>query len=216
MGRFGQIAFTPTVKALQERMGSRSIYARGERAGETAEDVIGEDEAAFLAERDSFYMASVGETGWPYVQHRGGPKGFVKVLDEHTLGFADFRGNLQYISAGNVSGDDRVALIFVDYPHRARIKILARVSLVTAAEAPEILARLEDPGYNARVERGFVLRVEGVEWNCPKHITPRFTEDEVRSGVAPLLARLEALEEENRTLRAELARVKAPATAGSR
>ncbi len=208
MGRFGQIAFTPTVKALQERMGSRATYARGEYPGE-AVDLVGAQEAAFLAERDSFYMASVGETGWPYVQHRGGPKGFVRVLDEHTLGFADFRGNRQYISAGNLTSDDRVALIFVDYAHQARLKVLARVSIVTTASAPEVLARLELPDYNARVERGFVLRVEGLDWNCPKHITPRFTEDEVRSGVAPLLAKLEALEADNRALRAELARVTA-------
>ena len=182
-------------------MGTRRAYSRIEATGD-APDALGEDEATFLAERDSFYMASVSESGWPYIQHRGGPKGFVRVLDEHTFGFADYRGNRQYISVGNVSKDDRVALIFVDYPNRARLKVLAHASLVTKDDAPETLAKLVVPGYDARVERGFVLKVEGFDWNCPQHITPRFTEDEVRASVAPLLARLEALEKENAELRA--------------
>ena len=131
MSRFASIAFTPRVKAEQERMGSRRAYARTDSAD--APDVLGEVEEEFLAARDSFYMASVGETGWPYIQHRGGPKGFVKVIDPHTIGFADYRGNKQYVSLGNVRGDDRVALIFVDYPNRARLKVLARASVVTAA-----------------------------------------------------------------------------------
>jgi len=205
MGRFGQIAFTPSVKAVQERMGSRKAYARFE-SGEAGPDVLGETEAAFLAERDSFYMASVGESGWPYLQHRGGPKGFVRVLDPHTLGFADYRGNRQYISVGNVARDDRVALIFVDYPNRARLKIFAHASLVTAAGAPGVLARLAIPGYDARVERGFVLKVQGFDWNCSQHITPRFTENEVRTSVAPLLVKIEELETENCKLRASIAR----------
>ena len=205
MGRFGQIAFTPSVKAVQERMGSRKAYARFE-SGEAGPDVLGGTEAAFLAERDSFYMASVGESGWPYLQHRGGPKGFVRVLDPHTLGFADYRGNRQYISVGNVARDDRVALIFVDYPNRARLKIFAHASLVTAAGAPGVLARLAIPGYDARVERGFVLKVQGFDWNCSQHITPRFTENEVRTSVAPLLVKIEELETENCKLRASTAR----------
>jgi len=205
MGRFGQIAFTPSVKAVQERMGSRKAYARFE-SGEAGPDVLGGTEAAFLAERDSFYMASVGESGWPYLQHRGGPKGFVRVLDPHTLGFADYRGNRQYISVGNVARDDRVALIFVDYPNRARLKIFAHASLVTAAGAPGVLARLAIPGYDARVERGFVLKVQGFDWNCSQHITPRFTENEVRTSVAPLLVKIEELETENCKLRASIAR----------
>lgn len=207
MGRFASIAFTPRVKAEQERMGSRRAYARSDGVG--APDALGEDEAAFLAERDSFYMASLGETGWPYIQHRGGPKGFVKMIDPHTIGFADYRGNKQYISLGNVAGDDRVALIFVDYPNRARLKVLARASVITAASAPEVFAALaagtsED---GARIERAFVLRVEGFDWNCPQHITPRFTEDEVRESVAPLVAKLEAAEADNRKLRAALAKL---------
>jgi predicted pyridoxine 5'-phosphate oxidase superfamily flavin-nucleotide-binding protein len=205
MGRFANIAFTPRVKAEQQRQGSRRAYAHSDEP--VAPDALGEDEGAFLAARDSFYMASVGETGWPYIQHRGGPKGFVKVIDPHTIGFADYRGNRQYVSVGNVGGDDRVALIFVDYPNRARLKVLAHASVVSAASAPAVIAALTaGDGGGARVERAFVLRVEGFDWNCPQHITPRFTEDEVREGVAPLLAKLEAAEAELRQLRASLAR----------
>jgi len=200
MGRFAEIAFTPRVKAVQARMGSRDAYARQE-AGCAGQDRLGEEEAAFLAERDSFYMASLGSGGWPYIQHRGGPKGFVRVLDPHTLGFADYRGNRQYVSVGNVEEDDRVALIFVDYPARARLKVLAHAS---ATLDPAVLARLTDPAYGARVERAFVLRVEGFDWNCPQHITPRFTEEEMESAAAKLLAKLDALEAENRELRARL------------
>ena len=207
MGRFASIAFTPRVKAEQDRMGSRSTYARVDRA--EAPDALGDSEEEFLAARDSFYLASVGETGWPYIQHRGGPKGFVKVLDPHTIGFADYRGNKQYISLGNVGGDERVALIFVDYPNRRRLKLLARASVVTAASAPSAFATLTAAAAQdgARIERAFTLRVEGFDWNCPQHITPRFTEDEVRERVAPLLAKLEAAEADNRELRAAIAKL---------
>ena len=152
MGKFGNIAFTPAVKALQAQMGSRSAYARTDQ--NTARDAIGADEITFLAERDSFYMASVGETGWPYIQHRGGPKGFVRVLDEHTIAFADFRGNRQYISVGNVGANDRVALIFVDYPNRARLKILAHARVVTPETNRALFEKLDLGDYQAKVERG--------------------------------------------------------------
>jgi predicted pyridoxine 5'-phosphate oxidase superfamily flavin-nucleotide-binding protein len=205
MGRFAEIAFTAAVKAVQEQMGSRKAYSRIARSGEMA-DALGEDESAFIAQRDSFYIASVSETGWPYVQHRGGPKGFVRVLDEHTLGFAYYRGNRQYVSIGNISKNDRVALIFVDYPHRARLKILAHASVVTEADSPETLRKLIVPSYQAHVERGLVLKVDGFDWNCPQHITPRFTEEEVQEAASPLLARIEALEHENGELRRLLRR----------
>lgn len=198
MGRFAEIAFTPAVKAVQTRMRSRAAYARLARADGTP-DRLGEDEVAFLAARDSFYLASVGEGGWPYVQHRGGPPGFVRVLDAETIAFADYRGNRQYVSVGNVAGDERVAMIVVDYANRARLKVLARASVT---EEPEILARVIDPAYAARVERAFVLRVEGLDWNCPQHITPRYTAREVEDATAPLRRRLAELEEENRRLRA--------------
>jgi predicted pyridoxine 5'-phosphate oxidase superfamily flavin-nucleotide-binding protein len=203
MGRFANLAFTPAVKAVQARLGSRRAYARLD--GATTPDAIGEDEAAFIQARDSFYLASVGETGWPYVQHRGGRKGFVKVLDEHTLGFADLRGNRQYVSVGNVERDDRVALLFMDYPNRARLKVLARAKIVTRDSDPDRLAKLVDDDTRDRVERGFVLAVEGFDWNCPQYITPRFTEEEIEAALAPMVARLESLEAENRELRARLA-----------
>ena len=125
---------------------------------------LGPDEIAFIRERDSFYMASVSETGWPYIQHRGGPKGFVRVIDVRTIAFADLRGNRQYISLSNVKHDDRVALIFMDYPNRARLKVLARAKIVPAV---------------APAERTFVLAIEAIDWNCPRHITPRYTLEEI-------------------------------------
>ena len=177
MRGFSRIAFTPAVKAMQERMGNRPAYARLER-GADGPDTLGDDEIAFLGERDSFYLASIGESGWPYIQHRGGPKGFVRVLDGRMLAFADLRGNRQYVSVGNVAGDDRVALIFVDYPNRARMKILAHAKIVTRLEDPETFARVAG---DAPAERVFLLRIEGFDWNCPQHITPRFTE-RMKSG----------------------------------
>jgi hypothetical protein len=138
-------------------------------------------------------MATVSETGWPYVQHRGGPVGFVRVLDARTIGFADFRGNRQYVSVGNLMRDDRVSLLFMDYPNRARLKVLGRVSLIRR-EQREILDRLEVSSYRARVERGFLIRVEAFDWNCPQHITQRFTLAEVEEATAPLRRRIAELE----------------------
>ena len=193
MGRhFAQTAFTDRVKALQEVPGSRAGYARFEGAEEPF-DGLGPAEAAFLAARDSFYLATVSETGWPYVQHRGGPPGFVRVLDERTIGFADFRGNRQYVSVGNLA-DDRVALILVDYPRRRRLKILGHAHAVTAEADPALLRRLEVEGYRAKVERGLIIAVAAFDWNCPQHITPRFTEAEIVAAVAPLHARIAELE----------------------
>jgi hypothetical protein len=185
MSRFHTITFTPEVRAIQEQMGSRRSYARIPPA--EAPDVLGPDEQAFIGERDSFYMASVGAGGWPYVQHRGGPRGFVRVLDERTLAFADYRGNRQYISVGNVTRDDRVALIFMDYPNRTRLKLLARVAMHPPEAYPDV--RLEP---DAKIERVFVLTVEGFDWNCPQHITPRYTEDEIAEILGPRIAALEA------------------------
>jgi predicted pyridoxine 5'-phosphate oxidase superfamily flavin-nucleotide-binding protein len=193
---FMEIAFTPQVQAEQERRGSRAGYARLD-AGERHHDRLGPEEAAFIGARDSFYMATVGETGWPYVQHRGGPEGFVRVLDETTLGFADFRGNRQYVSLGNLAGDDRAAFFFMDYANRTRLKLLGRVR---ATEDPALLARLAAPGYPGKVERGFLIEVAGFDWNCPQHITPRFTATQVEAAAAPLRARAELLEQRLREM----------------
>jgi predicted pyridoxine 5'-phosphate oxidase superfamily flavin-nucleotide-binding protein len=192
--RFAELAFTPKVRALQEIQGSRGNYARMEQ-GEPFNDTLTEHEVQFIATRDSLYMASVSETGWPYVQHRGGPPGFVKVIDSTTIGFADFRGNRQYVSVGNLSGVDQVAMIFVDYPSRSRLKLLGHAQIV-GPEQTELLARLKTPGYRAKVERGFLVRIAAFDWNCPQHITPRFTEAQVATAMAPLRARIEMLEQE--------------------
>ena len=193
MGRkFAEIASTETVKNVQAAQGSRRGYAKVERDGAPG-DRLGPDEAAFIGARDSFYMATVSETGWPYMQHRGGPAGFVKVLDEGTIGFADFRGNRQYVSVGNLLGDDRVSLFFMDYPNRARLKILGRVRLVGEG-SPELMARLQTPGHDATVERGFVIGIEAFDWNCPQHITPRYTLDQVETATAALRSRIADLE----------------------
>jgi uncharacterized protein len=195
---FGGIAFTSAVQAEQERMGSRTAYARWE-GGPESQDRLGEHEAAFIATRDSAYMATVGETGWPYMQHRGGPPGFIKVLDETTLGFADFRGNRQYVSVGNLTGNDRVALFFMDYPRRARLKLLGHARTVERKDDPELMARLATPGYKATMERAIIISVEAFDWNCSQHITPRFTADEISAAVAPLHDRIRELEEQLRT-----------------
>lgn len=159
-------------------------------------------EAAFISARDSFYLASMSQTGWPYVQHRGGPPGFLRVLDERTLGFADYRGNRQYLTLGAIADDDRVALILMDYPRRRRLKILAHMSAHDLTAEPELAARLATSGYRGVAERGFTLRLEAFDWNCPQHITPRFTAAEIEAASAPLHARIAALEAENAQLRA--------------
>lgn len=202
--RFAEIAFTPTVKKAQEELGSRNAYARMESVPETRNHRLSEAEAEFIAARNSFYMATVSETGWPYIQHRGGPTGFVRVLDETTIGFADFRGNRQYISLGNLMNEDRVSLFFMDYPNKARLKLFGRAKIV-GLDDQTTLSRLEMPDYRARVERGFLIKVEGFDWNCPQHITERYTLDEVRVVTAPLTSRIAELE-------AELARLRTAAS----
>ena len=201
--KFLDIASTPSVRAAQAANGSREMWEKFK--GHRTFDRFTDDEVAFIAARDSFYMATVSETGWPYVQHRGGPRGFLKVLDEKTLGFADFRGNLQYISVGNLAANDRASLILVDYPNRARLKILAHVEMRSIAADSELAERLAVPGYKAKLERACLLALETFDWNCPQHITPRYTIDEVQAAVAPLQARIAELEEENRVLRAHAA-----------
>ena len=190
--KFTEITFTPKVKAFQERHGSRRTYSRNE-VGASHHDSLGDSEAQFVAARDSFYMASVGETGWPYVQHRGGPPGFLRVLDDKTIGFADYRGNRQYISVGNFGSDCRVSLFLIDYPNRARLKILGRARVVDPVEG-ETLEKLSQPEYGARVERGILISVEAFDWNCSQHITPRFTIPEIEEKTSLLRQRIIQLE----------------------
>lgn len=199
---FLAIATTPSVLAAQVANGSAGMY---DKPGHRRADHFTSTEVDFIAARDSFYMASVSETGWPYVQHRGGPSGFLKVLDETTLAFPEFRGNRQYLSLGNTAADSRVALILMDYAHRRRLKLYARIEARELPLDPELAERLSMPGYRGVVERAFVLHLEGFDWNCPQHITPRFTEAEVTSASAALTGRLAELETENAALRAALA-----------
>jgi ferredoxin-NADP reductase/predicted pyridoxine 5'-phosphate oxidase superfamily flavin-nucleotide-binding protein len=179
---FAKIAFTPNVQAAQARMGSRDAY-RSTELGEPEVVELGSYEVAFIGARDSFYQGTVGESGWPYVQHRGGPPGFLKVLDGKTIGYADFSGNRQYISVGNLDGDDRVSLFLMDYPAQRRLKIWGRARLIDEDTEPSLIARLESPDYRARVERGVLITVEAFDWTCPKYITPRFTDREIRELV---------------------------------
>ncbi len=176
--KYTAVTFTPSVKEAQEHYGSRATAAKVE-AWELDDEHLSEDERSFVAARDSFYLATVNEDGWPYVQFRGGPPGFLKVIDERTLGYADFRGNLQYISMGNLRKDDRVSLFFMDYPNRRRLKILARTEVFDAADRPDLVEHLRDPDYRATVERVVLFHVVAFDWNCPQHITPRFTQDEL-------------------------------------
>ena len=191
--KFAELAFTDSVKNIQSDQGSRKSYARME-VGDDYNDVLGPNEAQFIAARDSFYMATVSETGWPYVQHRGGPTGFVKVLDDRTLGFADFRGNRQYVSAGNLSRNDRVSLFFMDYPNKTRLKLLGRVRTLEPAEQG-ILQKLSlDDRHQVRTERGFLISVEAFDWNCPQYITSRFTRAEVDQEILSLQSTIVDLE----------------------
>ena len=198
---FGSLVFTPVVKALQEKYGSRRQYARMESSSGASPDRLGPEEIAFIAERDSFYMATIGASGWPYVQHRGGPKGFLKVVDERTIAFADFRGNKQFISTGNLATDNRVALIMVDYPAQARLKILGRAEIREGEPVGDWIDLHEKSGYKAVVERVYTIRIEAYDWNCPQHITPRFTAEQIQEALAPLQRRLQELELENQKLR---------------
>lgn len=209
INRFLQIASTPSVRSAREKQGSAAGYARFDGTldpdGPVAHDRLGAAEVEFIVRRDGFYIASVSETGWPYVQFRGGPPGFLQVLDDRTLGFADFRGNRQYITVGNVGRNDRVALFLMDYAHRRRLKLFGRIALVEAGNDPGLGARLAVPGYAARVERAALITVEGFDWNCPQHITPRFTEAELADVLGPLNRRLEELQAENERLKSALA-----------
>jgi predicted pyridoxine 5'-phosphate oxidase superfamily flavin-nucleotide-binding protein len=191
---FGQIAFTPAVQALQCEYGSRAAYAR---AASQPGEGLGDVETQFLSNADSFYLATVSETGWPYVQHRGGPRGFLKVVSPTRLAFADFRGNRQYVSAGNASRNDRVAVIVVDYARQQRLKLLGHLRFDGVETAdPELVFAVELPDYRARVERVAVIDVEAFDWNCPQHITERHTRAEVEAALLPLRERIAQLESE--------------------
>jgi predicted pyridoxine 5'-phosphate oxidase superfamily flavin-nucleotide-binding protein len=178
---FTKFAFTKSVKEAQEQYGSRKSYARMEESGDRY--ILTEQEISFIAARDSFYMATVGENGWPYVQFRGGPKGFLKILDDTTLGIADFRGNRQYISVGNINSSKKASLFLIDYPSKRRLKIWAEAEVLETNEYPELLVKLSLPDYEEVIERLIVFKVQAYDWNCPQYITPRFTEEEIKQWI---------------------------------
>jgi uncharacterized protein len=180
--KFAKTMFSPAAKLLQQQHGSRAQYERLAALG-SRDEALGEFEQQFIAARDSFYLGSVTQDGWPYIQHRGGPAGFLHVLDGRTLAFADFAGNKQYITAGNLATNDRVALFLMDYPHQARLKIIGHARLVELGEDPVLEAKLQQPADPAKIERIFVISVVAYDWNCSQHITPRFTEEEFARGI---------------------------------
>jgi len=203
---YGKLAFTDAVKALQDEHGSRRTYDRMEKMHVTTG--FSSNEIAFIENQDHFFMASFGENGYPYIQHRGGPAGFLNVLDAKTLAFVDFTGNKQYISMGNLQTNPNVALILVSYPQRARLKVYAKARIVALTDDPSLFDRIDPDAYPHRPERMLVLDVQAFDWNCPQHITPRYTVADIEAAFAPQKAHLAKLEAENHALKAELARIK--------
>lgn len=195
------IAFTASVKAVQKRMGSRKQYERMENSGGW-ENAITKDLADFIGERDSFYIATASAGGRPYIQHRGGPKGFLKVLDDRTLAFADFAGNRQYISVGNLAENNQAFLLFMDYASQTRVKIWGTAEVID--DDPRLLKQLTDSGYKGKPERAIRFHVEAWDINCRQHIHQRFTKEEVDSIVHPLRNRLAELEAKNKVLKSKI------------
>lgn len=177
MKNFTKQAFTPSVQALQSKYGSRKAYERMETSGDRYQ--LGPTEISFIQSRDSFYLSTVGDNGWPYLQHRGGAPGFLRVLNETTIAMPDYSGNRQYISAGNLHDNEKACLFLTDYPSQQRLKIWAHAKVHFAENDPELAPPLEDPHYPARIERVFTFDIQGYDWNCPKHITPRFTKKQI-------------------------------------
>lgn len=201
---FPSIAFTPEVRSMQQRMGSADGYARFLSDERNGGDEIGPREAQFISLRDGFFQATVSSSGWPYVQFRGGKPGFLKVLDSRTIGFADVRGNRQYISAGNLTTNDRISMILMDYPNQARLKILGNVELVDAGDNPELTEKLRPRDGTHKIERLFIIRIAALDWNCPQHIPQRFTLAELEPVHAEMRNQIAALQAENEALRNQL------------
>jgi predicted pyridoxine 5'-phosphate oxidase superfamily flavin-nucleotide-binding protein len=196
---YQSLAFTAAVKEMQERMGSRAAYARIEKS--TYVNGLTEHEIDFIGRRDGFYMATISENGFPYIQHRGGPKGFVKVLDARRLGLIDFKGNAQYISVGNIATHSNVSLIMVDYPARARLKIFAKAKMVNLEDDSALYELLDLKGYKFKPERMMVFDVEAYDWNCPQNITPRYTVEDMEAIYTSQLDYINQLEAELKALK---------------
>lgn len=202
MSYFGEIAFGASSKAKQEKAGSREAYDRLEKTGRY--DGLTNYEASFIGQRDSFYMASITESGFPYIQHRGGPKGFLKVLDAKRLGFVDFKGNKQYISTGNFETNPNVSLFLMDYPHKIRLKIFAKAEVVVLEDNAELYEKLDLKDYKFKPEQMIIFHVESFDWNCPQHISPRYTAEEIETIFKPQRERIVELEAEIELLKAQI------------
>jgi uncharacterized protein len=196
--------FTDAARAMQAADGSRASYARMEEGADGSTDLISEKEAAFIAARNSFYIASVTADGWPYMQHRGGKPGFLKTLPGNRIGFADYRGNRQHISTTNLIAEPRASLFLMDYAAQRRLKLIGHATIVSAADDAALVASLMPEGSAAIAERAYIIDVIGFDWNCPQHITPRFSEEDVRQAIRPLTTELNQLRAEVQALRAQL------------
>ncbi len=196
--------FNDAVKVLQERHGSRAAYLKMDAGADGTPDTLTDKELGYIALRDSFYMASVNADGWPYMQHRGGPAGFLRHIEGNRIGFADYRGNKQYISTANLAGNDRVSLFLMDYPNKDRLKLVGHAHSIELADDPALVTSLMSEGYRAVPERAFLIDVIGWEWNCSQHITPRFTEAEISAAIQPMAAEINQLRAENAALRTQL------------
>ena len=199
---FAEIAFTDAVKKLQENHGSRSNYERMEKFNII--DGLTHSEVAFIKNLDSFYLASIGVKEYPYIQHRGGPKGFLKVLDSKRIGFVDFVGNKQYVSVGNMVTNNNVSLIMIDYPSKTTLKIFAKSEIVELKDNPELYGLLDLDDYKFRPDRMIVFHIEAYDWNCPQHITPRYTIEEINNALLPQQKHMASLEQEVKELKEKI------------
>lgn len=200
---YGKLAFTDAIKRKQEEAGSRSAYDRMEKM--SVVDGLTTNEINFIEDRDSFYMASFGENEYPYIQHRGGPAGFIKVIDDKTIGIVDFSGNRQFISTGNISKNEKVALIMISYPQKARLKLYAHAKIIELEENKELYDLLKPVDYKFRPERMLIFEIQAYDWNCPQHITPRFTVEEVEQALLPQKKYISDLENKVKELEEKLA-----------
>ncbi len=198
---FAEIAFSDAAKELQKKYGSRNSYSRMEKFSEV--NGLTDGEFSFIEDQNSFYLSSIGSNGFPYIQHRGGPKGFLKILDSKRVGFIDFAGNKQYVSVGNIATNRKVSLIMIDYPRKARLKIYAKAEVIELDEQPELYDLLDLDDYKFRPERMLVLHIEAYDWNCPQHITPRYTVDDVETALIPQQKYISKLEQEIKELKSQ-------------
>ena len=198
---FAEITFTPSVRAVQDKQGVADLYEEFLTPDAEPGDTLAQPEMVFINNRDGFYQATISETGWPYVQFRGGPVGFLKILDNKTIAYADFRGNQQYISTGNLGDNDRISLILMDYPNRKRLKIWGRARLIEKSDDPELLSKLQMKGYRGLPERAVVITIEAFDWNCPQHIPQRLTLQELEPHLSQLQRQIIELRQENQELK---------------